>query len=252
MNVEANFSARHKPDSRHRVLLVEPNEQSRELLTPSLQATGLEVVTEENFANFRLADGFDLVLVDVERFALQADRFARIRNRSRDCPIIVLSHVGQTRQRIEALARGADDYIIKPCPLDLMMDRIRTCIERKRAEAEAILVVADLQIDPRHQAAYRADQEILLTPREFELLYYLARNEGEIVSRRQIIQHVYQNLDTGGSNVIDVYIRYLRKKIELPGTTKLLHTYRRKGYMLGVALKDHHREKGDGGHFVQP
>lgn len=244
MNVDGNPNAATARKSSRRVLLVEPNQQSRELLIPSLQAAGLEVVSEENFGRFRVEDGFDLVLVDVERFTLYSDRFARIQNDSGFCPIIVLTHVGQLRQRIEALTMGADDYIIKPCPLDLMMDRIRTCMERKRLESESVVVVADLQIDPRHQVAYRGAEEILLTPREFELLYYLARNEGEIVSRRQIIENVYQNLDVGGSNVIDVYIRYLRKKIELPGTSKLLHTFRRKGYMLGERLKDHHKNEG--------
>lgn len=147
--------------------------------------------------------------------------------------ILVLTEPGSTDLRIAALETGADEYLIQPVFIAPFTERIATLVRRKQLEAQRIVQVSDLTIDSGNRTAVRGGRRIELTDREFDLLWYLGRRSGEVISRAELLDRVYESDSSSASNVVDVYIRYLRQKIELAGTSKLLHTYRGRGYMLG-------------------
>ena len=184
------------------------------------------------------APPYDLALVDLHQFNRQSSYYIGSK-RDRSSLLIVLSDPGELESRLESFRKGADDFVLRPFQPGHLAERLGTLVRRQQTVSPSLRQVGDLIIDPIHRLAFRGDREIRLTPREFDLLYFLAENEGEIVSRQAIFRSVYQLDDVGNSNVVDVYIRYLRKKIEQPGASKLLHTYRRRGYMLGLQLAEH-------------
>ena len=147
-------------------------------------------------------------------------------------PVVCLTARDAMEDRVKGLDMGADDYIVKPFQWSELLARIRAVIRRAHAQPSTVLTIADLEIDHAAKTVRRAGKPIRLSSREFALLSYLAHRAGQIVTRAEIHTHLYDENDNVTSNVIDVYIAYLRNKIDRDFATKLIHTRHRQGYVL--------------------
>ena len=147
-------------------------------------------------------------------------------------PMIVLSARTDEKQKIQALDLGADDYLIKPFSFDELSARLRVMTRKKYGGKTGIISVGDLTVDTASRRVERAGREISLSAKEYELLCYLVMNKGVVLSREKIEDHIWNYDYEGGTNVVDVYIRYLRKKIDEGEDTKLIHTVRGAGYVI--------------------
>ena len=149
-------------------------------------------------------------------------------------PVLLLTARDSIEDRVMGLDTGADDYLVKPFAFEELLARIRAML-RKQAQVqpeEGVYTLADLTVDCKQHKVQRVDGEIELSAKEFAMLEYLIRNQGNVLSRDQIEQHVWNYDYEGGSNMVDVYIRYLRKKIDEPYAKKLIQTVRGTGYVL--------------------
>lgn len=178
---------------------------------------------------------YDLIILDQLLPGLSGLEVCRqIRAHDPGVPILMLTALGETDDKIRGLDAGADDYLVKPFAFQELLARIRA-LARRRQEApaaQAVLRLADLSLDPAAKRVERAGQPIQLTAREFALLEYLLRNQGRVMSRVNLLEDVWEtNFDTG-SNVIDVYINFLRKKIDRDFEPKLIHTLVGMGYVM--------------------
>ena len=144
-----------------------------------------------------------------------------------------LSAKDTIQDRVSGLDLGADDYLVKPFSFEELTARIRALLRRSYRQKKSYITVEDLRIDLTTQRVWRGQEEIQLTAREYVLLEYLAMRAGQMVSRSDIWEHVYEFNSSAYSNVVDVYIGYLRRKIERPGKPALIHTIRGRGYLLG-------------------
>jgi DNA-binding response OmpR family regulator len=172
----------------------------------------------------------DLVLPDGSGLDLARElRGADIRS-----PILMLTARGSVEDRVRGLDSGADDYLVKPFALEELLARLRALARRTPAVLAEVLGIADLNIDTRARTAERAGRTIELTTTEYALLEYLSRQTGAVCGRAEISAHVWDEQYDPFSNVIDVYIARLRKKIDRPGLAPLLHTIRGAGYLLGL------------------
>ncbi|MFL5505537.1 MAG: response regulator transcription factor [Gemmatimonadales bacterium] len=173
----------------------------------------------------------DLGLPDGSGLALARE----IRSRGDRVPILVLTARDSVRDRVAGLDAGADDYVVKPFALEEVLARLRA-LERRAPDFRAtVITVADLQVDPSTRSAIRAGTPIPLTTTEYALLEFLARHAGSVLGRAEISAHVWDENYDPLSNVIDVYVARLRKKVDLPGLVPLLHTVRGAGYALDPA-----------------
>ncbi len=157
-----------------------------------------------------------------------------MRKKGNYTPVLLLTAKDSIDDRVTGLDMGADDYLVKPFAFEELLARIRVML-RKHTEvkpAEEVLTIADLKVDLKTHKVMRAEKEIDLSSKEFAMLEYMIRNQGKVLSRDQIEQHVWNYDYMGGSNMVDVYVRYLRKKIEEGQEKKLIHTVRGAGYML--------------------
>ena len=134
--------------------------------------------------------------------------------------------------RIKGLDMGADDYLVKPFFIGELMSRLKALVRRAYQQEDPTIRIGDLEIDTNARRVMRGDHEIELSAREYALLEYLARRQGQVVTRTEIWDHVYEYYGGSGSNVVDVYIGYLRKKLSLPDTEPLIHTKRGQGYII--------------------
>lgn len=177
---------------------------------------------------------YDAVLLDI--MLPGADGLTLLSEMRRDkdtTPVLLLTARSGIGDRVKGLDAGADDYLVKPFAADELLARVRVMIRRKSAGGISnVFTVGDLSVDCDRRTVKRGEKTINLSAKEFDLLECLARNEGSVVSRERIENCIYDLGYEGGSNVIDVYVRYLRKKIDDGFDTKLIHTVRGKGYML--------------------
>jgi two-component system copper resistance phosphate regulon response regulator CusR len=150
-------------------------------------------------------------------------------------PVLMLTARDAVRDRITGLDTGADDYLTKPFEFGELLARLRALLRRGPVLAPAVLRVADLELDTHAQRATRAGREVALTTREYALLEFLARNAGRVVGRAEISDHVWDDNYDPVSNLIESYINRLRKKLDAPGLSALIHTRRGAGYVLGDA-----------------
>lgn len=158
---------------------------------------------------------------------------AKARNRKSCPPVMILSARGAVEDRVRGLDQGADDYLVKPFAFVELLARIRALIRRGQPMPER-LQVADLTLDCIRRRVTRGADNIDLAPKEFSILEYLMRNRGTALSRTKIVEHVWDMEYDGLTNIVDVYIRHLRSKVDEPYTKKLIHTVRGTGYMLEV------------------
>ena len=147
-------------------------------------------------------------------------------------PILMLTARDRVDDRIRGLDAGADDYLVKPFAFGELLARLRALVRRTPAERPAVLEVGDLVIDPATRAVTCADRSVELTAREFAVLEFLARRVGDVVTRTELIEHVWDRNFEGASNIVDVYVGYLRKKLERPFGRPLIRTVRGAGYVL--------------------
>jgi two-component system copper resistance phosphate regulon response regulator CusR len=149
-------------------------------------------------------------------------------------PVICLTAQDGVEDRVRGLNLGADDYLTKPFAFEELVARLRAMMRRSHDQASSIITVGDLEIDIARKAARRGGKSIDLSAREFALLQYLAHRRDQVVSRTDIWEHIYDQYDEVSSNVVDVYIGYLRAKIDRDFPVKLIHTRRGQGYMLST------------------
>ena len=203
-----------------------------------------QAVSEAGYNPTRARDGqggldlagkqrFDAILLDVMLPVLDGFTVCRrLRSRGVETPILMLTARDTTEDKIEGLDAGADDYIVKPFVLDELLARLRAMLRRQNS-APVTLTVGDLSLDTGTRNATRAGQKVELSTTEFTLLEYMMRHAGRVLPRNAIMDHVWQYDFAGNDNVLEVYISYLRRKIDRPFPTKLIHTVRGAGYRLG-------------------
>lgn len=182
-----------------------------------------------------LAETYDLLILDNLLPGLNGlEVCQRVRMKNAAVPILMLTALGETDDKIRGLDAGADDYLVKPFAFQELLARIRALMRRRNEgpNSGVILRLADLTLDSGRKLVQRANQTIQLTAREFALLEYLLRNQDRVVSRVDILEHVWETSFDTGSNVIDVYINFLRKKIDKDFTPKLIHTLVGMGYVM--------------------
>jgi two-component system, OmpR family, response regulator len=219
-----------------RLLLVEDDSAMAVMLGRALRREGYSVdtVARGDDALWRVSEtDYDVVILDA--MIPPPDGFEvchRMRAGGRWMPVLILTARDTVPDRVRGLDAGADDYLTKPFALDELYARLRALVRREPLSRPAVLRVADLTLDPRTRTVRRGDVEIRLSPKEFELLRELMRRPDEVLSRTHLIDHVWDFAYEGGSNVVDVYIRYLRDKVDRPFARNTIRTVRGAGYRI--------------------
>ncbi len=221
-----------------RILLVEDDRGIGKVVKKRLSAEGYAVdwcETGPDGYDYLRAAEYDVALMDVMLPGMDGLTVVRhARSEGVDTPVLFLTARDTVADRVTGLDAGGDDYLVKPFALDELMARIRVLARRRGTQPRATnhIRLADLEVDPAARKVTRAGQEIALTSLEYSLLEYLLRNQGAVLTRDQIVMNVFSADYMGASNVVDVYISYLRKKIDEGAPVKLIHTVRGVGYVL--------------------
>ena len=221
---------------RTNILVVEDDAKLAAVMRQGLREHGfvVDVAADGSIGlEMGLAKTYDAIVLDVLLPRLNGiDVLKALRARRIPAPVLMLSARGALEDRVRGLDLGADDYLPKPFDFSELLARLRAITRRPAAEPRTVLSLADLELDPAAREVRRGDRRIELTAREFALLEYLLRRKGVVVTRDMILQNVWDTDYEGGSNLIEVYINYLRRKVDLDATTKLIHTVRGVGYVL--------------------
>lgn len=216
-----------------RILLVEDEDRIASFVARGLGSEGhsVERVATGNEAMGKVRhEDFDLVLLDL----LLPDSNGRdvlraLRAEKRTTPVLVLSALGEVEDKVDLLDSGANDYLTKPFALAELTARVRALTRHDQERSDSI-EVGDLVLDTRARTVTRDGRKVALTTREFALLEYLMRHPGQVLSREQLLQAVWGSAYYTSSNVVDVYVRYLRKKLDVPGSESPIETIRGAGY----------------------
>lgn len=226
----------------HRVLVVDDEEYLADLVATALRYEGFETRTAgSGQATLAAVAAFrpDLLVLDVmlpDFSGVEACR--RLRAAGHDVPVVFLTARDATEDKITGLTAGGDDYLTKPFSLAELVARVRAVLKRTAPERERVLSFADLEVDDAAHEVRRQGTRIELTPTEFILLHYLVANAGRVLSKRQILDHVWQYDFGGNDGVVQTYISYLRRKVDAV-RPPLIHTVPRIGYVL--RLPEGHR-----------
>ena len=220
-----------------RLLLVEDDVKLVRALQRGLQREGYAVDvagTGDDALTQARSHDYDAVVLDVMLPGPDGFSVCEALRREEDwVPVLMLTARDHVKDRIRGLDAGADDYLVKPFDFGELLARLRALTRREPAERLSVVEVGDLRVDPARYLVTRAGREVELTPREFELLYFLARRAGEVVPRAALLEHVWDGTEEGSTNVVDVYVGYLRKKLERPfRRRRLIRTVRGVGFML--------------------
>lgn len=219
-----------------RILLIEDDQRLAKFMEKGL--------TEEQYSVDMVHDGmdgvlwattydYDLIVLDIMLPKKDGITVCKeIRNKGVESQVIMLTARDSVDDKIKGLDAGADDYLAKPFSFDELLARIRALLRRMQKNKLPVLQVADLILDPVSHTVTRQGREIILTGKEYALLEYLMRNRDKVVTETNIIEHVWNTQIESHTNVINVYIHYLRNKIEKGFDTKLIHTIRSVGYIL--------------------
>ena len=224
-----------------RFLVVEDEKRIADFLSRGLESAGyaIDVAADGMHAiDMVHATDYDLVILDMmlpDIDGLQV--LEKIRNRKSSPPVLILSARGGVDDRVKGLELGADDYLTKPFAFVELLARVRVLLRRGQPTPER-LSVGDLVLDCIRRKVIRGAENIELAPKEFSILEYMMRNRGRPLSRTMIVEHVWDMDYDGLTNIVDVYIRHLRSKIDDKWPVKLIHTVRGIGYMLDLADKD--------------
>ncbi|MDA8219341.1 MAG: response regulator transcription factor [Dehalococcoidales bacterium] len=221
-----------------RILVVEDEEQLAGILKRGLQEHGYAVDVvhdgEDGLAMAEIGE-HDVVILDVMLPGLSGFEVARaLRARRVNTPVLMLTARDSVDDRVAGLDSGADDYLVKPFAFRELVARVRALLRREEKARDPVLRVADLEVDTVSREVRRARRAVSLTTKEYAVLEYLVRNPNRVLTRTQISEHVWDYDFTAMSNVVDVYIRYLRRKLDDGHQPKLIHTVRGIGYQLKV------------------
>jgi DNA-binding response OmpR family regulator len=225
-----------------RVLVVEDEQKVLRSLDQALRAEGYEVTTAatgESGYDLAATCVFDCIVLDLMlpgRDGLQV--LGELRRAGKTMPVLILTARDAIQDRVTGLDAGADDYLVKPFAVAELLARLRVLLRRGQPDRETVLRAGDLEMDLLQRRVLRADTELSLTQREFEVLEYFLRHKNTIITRDMLGRDVWKEPGYALTNVIEVYINFLRRKIELPGKPPLLHTIRGVGY----TLRDKERE----------
>ena len=213
------------------VLLIEDEQRIAELIKRGLQEQGFNVMVAydgETGEKLAFSNHYDIIITDIVLPVISGiDLCKEVRLQKPDIPIIMLTALGTTNDKVEGFDAGADDYLVKPFDLRELHVRIRALLKRSNSNVNAkgfILKYADLELNLHTKIVKRHNTEISLTPKEFKLLEYMLQNTERVLSRTEIAENVWETTFDTGTNFIDVYINYLRKKIDRDFNVKLIHT----------------------------
>lgn len=219
-----------------RILLAEDEDDLREVTVKRLKTEGFGVDGcrdgQEALEYLDAAD-YNLVILDIMMPRLDGLSVLRkLRSMGNPVPVLLLTAKDAVSDRVQGLDAGADDYLTKPYAFEELMARIRALVRRNSTEKSDVLTVGDLSVELSTKRVMRGGKEILLSAKEFGLLETLIRHKGQVLSRTQLENQVWDFGFEGSSNIVDVYIRYLRRKVDDPFEKKLIHTIRGAGYVL--------------------
>ncbi|MCI8635972.1 MAG: response regulator transcription factor [Eubacterium sp.] len=222
-----------------RILIAEDEEDLNSIITQKLKSDGYSV--DSCFDGREAIDilsytDYDAVILDI--MMPKADGYAvlrYLRDRGKTTPVLFLTAKDSVADRVRGLDSGANDYLVKPFSFEELSARLRAMMRVSFGHVQNILSVADLTLDCAAHVVKRDGKEISLSKKEYELLEYLMHNQGVVLSREKIEDHIWNFDYEGGTNVVDVYISYLRRKIDGGSKSKLIHTIRGKGYVLREA-----------------
>ena len=219
-----------------RILVVEDEKKVASFIKKGLEEEGYAVdvaADGEEGLGLALTRVHDLIILDIRLPKMDGLRVLQaLRHDSVTTPVLLLTVRATIEDKVLGLDAGADDYLTKPFAFQELVARVRALL-RRRTEAEpTVLRIDDLTLDPARRTVTRGDEKIDLTPREFALLDYFMRNPGRVLTRTMIAEHVWDYSFDTSTNVIDVYVNYLRKKVDAGREPKLLHTIRGVGYVL--------------------
>jgi two-component system OmpR family response regulator len=223
-----------------KILIIEDDVETAEEIGELLLASGF--APRQSFdgregLQLALEEEFDAITLD--RMLPSCDGLEvvrRLREAGRHTPVLMVSALGDVDDRVSGLRAGGDDYMIKPFAPAELVARLEVMLRRKsHGEPQLVLKVGDLELDLVSREALRSGRRIELLPREFKLLDYMMRNAGQVLSRRMIFEAVWEYYFDPGTNVIEVHVARLRKKIDIPGEAPLIHTQRGSGYVIDAA-----------------
>lgn len=221
-----------------KLLIAEDEEDLNAVITKKLQAEGYDVDScfdgEEALERLMLAD-YDAAVLDILMPVMDGlETVRRLRGSGKSTPVIFLTARDTIPDKVEGLDAGANDYVVKPFSLDELLARVRAVMRTAAGNSSDIYELDNLALDIRSRIVSRAGRRIELTGKEYGLLEYLLVNKNQILSRERILNHVWGYDFEGTANVVDVYMNYLRRKIEAEDQKKLLHTVRGLGYVMRV------------------
>jgi Response regulators consisting of a CheY-like receiver domain and a winged-helix DNA-binding domain len=219
-----------------KILLIEDEEKLARFVELELCYEGYSVTKAFNGRTgleLALTEGFDLILLDILLPELNGMEVLRRLRRSTSVPVIMLTALDSIPDKVSGLDLGADDYITKPFAIEELLARIRNALRKNSGSQESeVLTAQSLQLDVKRRTVTVDGREVELTKREFDLLHYLLKNKGLVVSREDLLSNVWDFDFDGGTNTVDVYIRFLRTKIDEQYGIKLIHTIRGVGYVI--------------------
>ncbi len=219
-----------------RILIVEDDKKVGAFLEKGLKEEqyAVDVCRDgEEAMDLAMANPYDVIILDI--MLPKKDGFAvcrELRQAGVLTPILMLTAKDTVEDKVAGLTEGADDYLTKPFSFEELLARIRALLRRSQDYKTKVLKVADLELDPARRQATRAGRKIPLTGKEYALLEYMMRNKGRVLTESMIIEHVWDMNYEGTSNIVNVYINYLRKKIDEAAPVKLIQTVRGYGYMI--------------------
>jgi DNA-binding response OmpR family regulator len=219
-----------------RILVVEDEKKLAELISRALRAERYAVDTaHDGHTAWEMIEtyDYDLMVLDLMLPGLDgAEVLRRTRRRNDHVPILILTARDATEEKVRNFEAGADDYLTKPFAFAELLVRVKALMRRGAVSRSSVLRVADLEVDRLTQQVRRSGQKIELTAKEYALLEYLAANPGRVFSRTMIIEHVWDQSFEGLTNIVDVYVRHLRGKVDDPFPRKLIRTVRGAGYSI--------------------
>ncbi|MDX1872837.1 response regulator transcription factor [Mycolicibacterium sp. 120266] len=222
-----------------KLLIVEDESRLRSTLAVGLRAEGFEVTEAgDGIEGLRQAteNSFDVIVLDIMVPGLSGyEVLRRMRAREVWTPVLMLTAKDGDYDQADAFELGADDYLTKPFSFIVLVARLRALVRRSTAQRPAVITAGTLSLDPTHRVVSRADTLISLTPREYGVLEYLMRNKDTAVTKAELLQNVWDTHYDGPDNVVEVYVGYLRRKIDAPFGTNTIETVRGVGYRLTTA-----------------
>lgn len=219
-----------------RLLLVEDEKKVADVVARGLRAESFAVdVTHDGTSGWHMASStdYDLIILDLMLPGMNGTEILRrLRRHKSQAAVLVLTARDATADKVENFEAGADDYLTKPFAFAELLVRVKALLRRPPVQHGHELRVGDLELDRLTHQVRRAGQRIELTSKEYSLLEYLAANSGRVLSRTMIVEHVWDESFEGLTNIVDVYVRHLRAKVDDPFPNKLIHTVRGVGYAL--------------------